>query len=515
MAGSEATTRVGRYELRAPLGRGGAATVWRAWDPELEVERALKLLDARPGAGDAERSARLKREARAMAALGHAHVLRVLDIGEHEGRPFVVSELAPGGSLADRVEEDGPLPVPEVGRLLAQVLSAVAAAHDAGIIHRDIKPQNVLLNAKDDALLADFGIARLADDTADRSTKTGMALGSLAYMAPEQRLDAHRVGARADVYAVGATAYHLLTGLSPMDLFVAGEDDPRWAGVPPALRSVLVRATRYAPEERFPDAPSLAAALATAVAAGGVVQLPAADEESVPRAPLIAPTVAAAVAPPRRPVGLVLGGLALLFGVGAGAWTLLRPSDDAPARDAAVDAVAPPEAVVVPVPEPAPQPEPQPQPQPEPQPQPQPEPEPGPQPEAEAEPEPEAAAAEPTPAPPPIAAAPRPKPAKAAAPAEAAAAMLGTWEGQTDSAYVRWRVARGAGPGVVKVGVAVAVRDGFAPETVYAAEADGDAVRFEERTRGYTLTRNGKDLRVAWRERDTSSGSFVLHPVSP
>lgn len=499
MPGSEegaAGARVGRYELRAPLGRGGAATVWRVWDPELEVERALKLLDARPGAADEDRSARLRREARAMAALGHAHVLRVLDIGEHDGRPFVVSELAPGGSLADRVEADGPLPLAEAGRLLAQVLSAVSAAHDAGIIHRDIKPQNVLLNADGDALLADFGIARLTDDTADRSTRTGMALGSLAYMAPEQRLDAHRVGPAADVYAIGATAYHLLTGLSPMDLFVAGPDDPRWAGVPVGLRSVLVQATRYDPAQRYAGADALADALATAIALGGAVVPAAEREESAPPAPVVAPTVAtpAAVAAPvaaqrRRPAALVWVGVGVMLAVLLGVW--FAWPDDAPAPAAERSATSPPRPAPVAVaPEPLP-----------------------PEPEravAPPEPEPEPAAAAPAPAPKPAAPAP-----VTAAPVAALAALVGSWEGQSGELVARWTLSPGPSPETLRIAASVYLDDKLSkPTNALVSLADG-AGTFSLAGRDYTLRVAGKTLSADWRKGDTSHGQSRFFKVDP
>jgi hypothetical protein len=246
-----------RYELLERLGEGGTAVVWQALDHKLGAHRALKMLSAGAGVGKARH--RLQAEAKAMAQLHHKHVLRVYDIGYAGGRDFVVMDMAMG-SLHERMVSEGPLPPDEVVRLCVQVLSALEAAHAAGIVHRDVKPQNILLDSDGDALLADFGIA-LIEQERFRNTRTGVAMGSLGFMAPEQRLDARSVDLRADVYAMGCTLFNLLTGKTPIDLFTVNADHERYADVPEELRPAIFRATRHDPSERFASAWEMSAEL--------------------------------------------------------------------------------------------------------------------------------------------------------------------------------------------------------------------------------------------------------------
>jgi eukaryotic-like serine/threonine-protein kinase len=198
----------GRYRLEAPLGHGGMATVYLARDEELARSVAVKLL-AENLAGDAAFRERFLREARLAARLSHPNVVSVYDAGEtDDGRPFIVMELVPGTTLA----EVGRLPPDEAVGLVVQAAHGLAHAHAAGLVHRDIKPQNLLL--RDDGVLkvADFGIARAAETTA--LTQIGTVLGTAAYLSPEQALG-EEVTAAADVYALGAVLYELLTGRPP------------------------------------------------------------------------------------------------------------------------------------------------------------------------------------------------------------------------------------------------------------------------------------------------------------
>ena len=246
----------GRYRVEAVLGRGGTATVYRVQDTILDVPRAVKILS---GSSQVRRALRrrLYAEAKAMARLDHPNILRLYDIGLDGDRDYVVMELAEGGTLGQQLSRQGPLPPYEALQFILQILSALASAHDQGIVHRDVKPENVLLNQSGTALLADFGIALLAKD-ASRATQMGVTMGSLAYMPPEQRLDARSVTATADVYAVGATLYNLLTDENPIDLFTAAESSPRWSSIPHPLLNLLRKATQIEPEQRYSDAREMA-----------------------------------------------------------------------------------------------------------------------------------------------------------------------------------------------------------------------------------------------------------------
>lgn len=252
------TLREGRYVLGRVLGQGGMAVVTTAHDNELGVDRAVKLLLASGRTRQSLRR-RLKAEARAMARLNHPNILSIHDVGVEGELDYVVMDLAVGGSLQDQLTENGPLRPSVAIQYLIQVLSALAAAHAAGIVHRDVKPHNILLDAQGRAMLADFGIALLTGD--DRRTRSGVAMGSLAFMPPEQRLDAAKVGPAADIYACGSTLFNLLTGENPVDLFLASERSPRWQGVPEVLQGVIRRACTMEPEDRWAKAGDLAYAL--------------------------------------------------------------------------------------------------------------------------------------------------------------------------------------------------------------------------------------------------------------
>ncbi len=195
-----------RYTLGERLGSGGMAVVYRATDRVLHRDVAVKVL--RDTADDETDRLRFTTEARTLAALSHRHLVMVLDAGTTGDQPFLVMELVEGVTLSQRIA-DGPLPPDEVAVIGAQLADALAYAHDRGVIHRDVKPGNVLLGAGG-VKLADFGIARLVGDTV-RHTKTGQAIGTAAYISPEQVLG-HDVTPAADVYALGLVLLEVLTG---------------------------------------------------------------------------------------------------------------------------------------------------------------------------------------------------------------------------------------------------------------------------------------------------------------
>ncbi len=232
---------VDRYRVERVLGRGGQATVYQVRHQDLDVVRALKVLDAT----DATTRARLYAEGRILARLRHPNLVGVLDVLRVGDAPALVLEFVGGGSLQDRLAA-GPLPLPEVARVFRAVLDGTEAAHAAGVVHRDLKPANVLLDDAEDPpvpRLADFGVAR-SDEPDAHLTRTGTGLGSPAYMAPEQARSAREVDARADVWSLGALLYALLAGRPPF----AGQV---WWEVLAAAQ-----AGRYEPVEAArPDAP--------------------------------------------------------------------------------------------------------------------------------------------------------------------------------------------------------------------------------------------------------------------
>jgi serine/threonine protein kinase len=241
-----------RYELQDRLGHGGMATVYRARDLKLDREVAIKLL-ADNFAGDDEVRSRFSREARLAARLDHPNVIQVFDVGEDDDRPYIVMEHVDGGTLADRLSRRGRSPDrTEALRLLGQLCDGLGHAHSKKLVHRDIKPQNLLLRKSDDCLkITDFGIARAAEETT-RLTRPGKVIGTDRYMAPEQLADGEITPAT-DVYACGVVANELLSKSSS-----------------PELREIIERCLRDDPGERFSDASALGDALASVDGNGAI-----------------------------------------------------------------------------------------------------------------------------------------------------------------------------------------------------------------------------------------------------
>jgi tRNA A-37 threonylcarbamoyl transferase component Bud32 len=207
-------TVAGRYRLTEMLGRGGMGTVWRAADTVLDRDVAVKEVRVPEGLDDEERarrSARAMREVRAAALVAHPNVVVVYDVVEDDGRPWIVMEFVPGRTLAEDLDE-GRLPVRDAARVTRQLIDALRSVHAADVVHRDVKPGNVLLSRDGRAVLTDFGIATLVGATT--ITATGTTIGTLEYMAPE-RAQGLRPGPPSDLWAVGATLYEMLEGRSP------------------------------------------------------------------------------------------------------------------------------------------------------------------------------------------------------------------------------------------------------------------------------------------------------------
>ncbi|GAA5068112.1 putative Ser/Thr protein kinase [Thermocatellispora tengchongensis] len=216
MPDHRARVLAGRYELRAPLGQGGMGVVWRAWDGVLHQTVAVKevLLVADPARRE-ESLRRTMREARSAARLrGHPGIVTVYDVVEEDGVPWIVMELVEGRSLAEEIREAGPLPEDRVMEIGARVLAALAAAHEAGVVHRDVKPGNILISG-DRVVLTDFGIAAGASRETSELTG-GNLIGTPAYLAPEL-IEGHRAGPASDLWALGVTLYEAVEGRRPFE----------------------------------------------------------------------------------------------------------------------------------------------------------------------------------------------------------------------------------------------------------------------------------------------------------
>ena len=249
----------GRYELFEPIGSGGMATVYRAQDHRLGVARAIKVLLPEYASKDRVR-ARFEAEARTMAVLDHPNIVRVYDVGATSETAWIVMELVEGSSLLAHIGDFG-MGVEDCLNIAAKVLAAIDVAHAHGIVHRDIKPHNVLMSDDGVVRITDFGIARSAGLTEDSFTKTGTVMGTWAFMAPEQRVNAKSVDHTADLYGAGATLFAMATGQTPMDLFAADLDPEMLNKVPSQLVPIIRKATRYNREERFPDARAMLEAI--------------------------------------------------------------------------------------------------------------------------------------------------------------------------------------------------------------------------------------------------------------
>ena len=253
-------TVAGRYELRELVGTGGMSSVFRAYDLVLERTVALKVLHQRLS-GDDQYVERFRREARMVAGLSHQNIVTVIDRGEDEGCSFIVFEFVPGENLKQLVDRVGPLPVDQALGLAAQVARGLAFAHEHGYVHRDVKPQNVLLNGDGQAKVTDFGIAR-ALAVQRGVTQTGTVLGTSDYIAPEQA-QGRPVDEHTDVYSLGIVLFELLTGDVPFtgDNFVAvamrhiNEPPPsvraRRPDVPPRVDAAVQKALAKDPGDRF------------------------------------------------------------------------------------------------------------------------------------------------------------------------------------------------------------------------------------------------------------------------
>ncbi len=273
----------GRYRLEAQIGRGGMSTVYQSFDTVLERPVAIKLMH-REIATDSDQLERFRREARSVAQLNHPHVVTVIDAGEEAlpdanypgadgggvGTPYIVLEYVEGETLKDLIRREGPLEIPQAIAYAIEIARALGAAHERLIVHRDVKPQNILISAEGGAKITDFGIARTL--TEEGLTMAGRVLGTTDYVSPEQALG-HPVTGQSDLYSLGVVLYEMLTGEVPF----RGESPVAVAmrhvreqvpdvqllrpEVSAATAAVLDRAVAKDLERRYPDAATLAADL--------------------------------------------------------------------------------------------------------------------------------------------------------------------------------------------------------------------------------------------------------------
>jgi serine/threonine-protein kinase len=266
----------GRYSIEREIGRGAAATVYLAQDLRHGRPVALKVLHSEVAA--ALGVERFQREIRTQARLQHPHILPLFDSGSAAGRLFYAMPYVEGGSLRDRLRRDGPLAVEAAAQLASEVASALTYAHALGVIHRDVKPANILLSAGGHALLTDFGIAYAIEDGSGparpgRITESGITLGTPAYMSPEQSLGDEAVDSRSDIYSLAVVVYESLAGAPPFTgpntrAILARrlvEQAPSLAlvrpGLPPAVEAAVNRALARQPADRFETAAEFAVAL--------------------------------------------------------------------------------------------------------------------------------------------------------------------------------------------------------------------------------------------------------------
>jgi serine/threonine-protein kinase len=352
--------KIGRYEIKGELGRGGMATVYRAYDPSFEREVAIKVLP-RELLHDPQFRDRFRREIKTIASLEHPAIVPVYDVGEEDGVPFFVMRFMPGGSLTQWIEK-GKFSLEDAARIIERLSSALAYAHKVGLIHRDLKPDNILFDNNGDPFISDFGVAKITDSSTNM-TGSGI-IGTPAYMSPEQA-QGEKVDNRSDIYGLGVIIFQMLSGhqpyeaTTPMGVAVKHITDPvpeilkSNPGLPDQADTIIKTAMAKDPSLRYQTATELAQAL-TAIAfgtkqGGKAVAVPskaggktAATADGSRRGPWLGIGIAVLVLALAAAAFFVAGGMALLAPAPVPTATVIPPTAAEPVATQALEPTAPP-----------------------------------------------------------------------------------------------------------------------------------------------------------------------------
>ena len=266
MRAAQKLEKIGRYRVLERVGKGGMGVLYRGFDPVLNREVAIKLMHTDFSGDTTQMRARFFREARAAATLQHRNIVTIFEFAEESNIPYIVMEFLKGTPLGARMRQQPPLTLDDKMNVVAQLCDGLSYAHEQGVVHRDVKPDNVFLLEDGSVKLLDFGIAKL---TSSRLTQPGDVLGSASYMSPEQVGGSESVDGRADVFSTGVVLYELLSGRKPFEgdsptavMVKILKEEPTpiesvTTDLPPEVVAIVMRALKKDPAERFPSADAM------------------------------------------------------------------------------------------------------------------------------------------------------------------------------------------------------------------------------------------------------------------